>query len=638
MFFERYEGANWVTFLALPSLCASGWLIYSLWTIGLGGWLGPILCLCALFSGIIIVIKNSKWEKKDLRWLVAPAIVLFFIWYIPWWDYHHQRYDTGAYLRMALTFIGSENFYFTEYRSPIIPGILSIDLLISGNTYTAFYAVICLFIASLWQFQHLAERWASKKRALICMIVISLLPVFRYWGQMAMTDVASAAMWIFTLHILIKSENDIESSKFPLLLGLTAGMTFLSKQTHVYLFGLFGWLVIKDRKFRRAVGFLFGWLIITIPYFLDNLLTSGNAFDPLLGQTTFAVNSMTGIRDSYTTETFLYEFFTEISIFLLLASVGGIILLFIKNRMDFVSVLVMASPLLLLNAVILDWGEPRYNTPIFALVVILSGISILDKETKYFHRIDREGNASIFSYFSIFILVIAGSTHALSLPDDSVKAEEYNLNMDLWTSFEVEVLNDFEKDKTLVAGRASSIMLMTGIDTYRYKPNYLLCDCEDDIILNSILTYSLDYALTTNVGPYFPWEKDFDWQLGHSNIELQDIHYEGWWTSALWRIDNTSYLSPDEYYSNYTGRVTGDLLILGPNESFTVGEYDLSIKWIEVTQIRPYQQVMRILAGETSLMKDGCILGDEVCTFSSGEQLTSSENHYTYAWIEHKSS
>ena len=148
------------------------------------------------------------------------------------------------------------------------------------------------------------------------------------------------------------------------------------------------------------------------------------------------------------------------------------------------------------------------------------------------------------------------------------------------------------------------------------------------------MTYSPDYALTTNVGPYFGWEKDFDWQLGHSHIELQDIHFEGWWSAALWRIDNTSYLSPDEYYSNHNGRVTGDLLILGPNESFTIGEYNLSIKWIEVTHIRPYQQVMRILAGESNLMKDGCISGDNICTFSAREQFTSSENHYTYAWIE----
>ncbi len=634
MFFEKYEGAKWITFLALPSLCASGWLIYSLWTIGLGGWFGPILSLCALFSGLVFAIKNSQWEINDVRWLVAPTIVLFFTWYIPWWDYHHQRYDTGAHLRMALTFIDFENFYFTEYRSPVIPGILSIDLLISGSTYTAFYAVICLFVTSLWQFQHLAERWTSETRALVCMIVISLLPVFRYWGQMAMTDVAAAAMWIFTLHVLIKSENDTISLRFSVLLGLAAGMTFLAKQTHVYLFGLFGWLLIKDRKFRRAIGFVAGWFIITSPYLLDNLFTSGEAFAILSGQTKFAVNSMTGVRDSYTTETFISEFFAEISIFLLLASLGGIMLLFVKNRIDFVSVLVMVSPLLLLNAVILDWGEPRYNTPIFALVVILSCISILDKEKMQFTRIDREGYASIFSFFSVFIMLIAGSTHALSLPDDSEKSHEYNQNRDLWTKFEIEVLDGFEEDKTLLAGRANSIMLMTGVDTYRYKPNYFLCDCEDDIILNSILAYSPDYALTTNVGQYFGWEKDFDWQLGHSHIELHDIHYQGWWSAALWRIDNTSYLSPDEYYSNYTGRVTGDLLILGPNESFTIGEYNLSIKWIEVTHVTPYQQVMRILAGETGLMIEGCISGDEVCTFSSGEQFTSPENHYTYAWIE----
>ena len=102
----------------------------------------------------------------------------------------------------------------------------------------------------------------------------------------------------------------------------------------------------------------------------------------------------------------------------------------------------------------------------------------------------------------------------------------------------------------------------------------------------------------------------------------------------MWRVDSSTYLSPDEYYSNHTGNVTGDLLILGPNESFTVGDNNLSIKWIEVTTIRPYQQIMKTLAGEEGLMTNGSIDGGEDSLFNSHEQLISPPDKYTYAWIE----
>ena len=190
-------------------------------------------------------------------------------------------------------------------------------------------------------------------------------------------------------------------------------------------------------------------------------------------------------------------------------------------------------------------------------------------------------------------------------------------------------MTGLEDDDVLLAGWGKTIGVKADIYsiwTGRYN---------GDQILRATSEYEdADYLLTTNVGPYFQWEKDFDWQLGHGSIELETIHTDGWWSAALWRVDDTTYLSPDEYYSNYTGNVTGDLLILGPNESFTVGDSNLSIKWIEVTTIRPYQQVMKILAGEEGLMRNGSLDGGEVSFFNSHEQLISPPDKYTYAWIE----
>jgi len=634
MFFEKHEGVKWLTLLSLPALHIAGWFIYICWAIGLSGWWSSALSILTLSIGIVLLVKNSTWEKSDLRWLIAPCLIFLLAWYIPWWDYHHQRFDTGGYLHMALEFLGVYNYEFSEFRSPIISGVISMEFFVTGETYTTYWSVLILFISTIWQFQHLAERWTTKTRASICIAVIILLPVMRYWGQMTMTDVPSAGMWIFTLHILMKSENENNNRLLSIILGLAAGMTFLSKQTHIYLVGLVCWTIIKDRNVSRGKDVLIGWLIAVFPYMIDRYISRGHPFAPLLGQTEFAVKSMTGTYDSYTTTTFLNEIITNIPVILFISAMGGLYLLFLKNKKDLLSVFVMLTPLILLNAIILDWGEPRYNTPIFALIVILSIVGIMNDDNIKIKKINEQKIKSIFSVFSVSIILFTGVLHTLTLPEDSIEAHEYNENMELWTNFEVLALYDLEEGASLLAGRGASVNLMTGIHTYRYEPRYYACNCSDDLILNSILLFSPTHALTTNVGPYFQWEKDFDWQLGHGSIELETVHTDGWWSAALWRVDNTTYLSPDEYYSNYTGNVTGDLLILGPNESFTVGESNLSIKWIEVTYIRPYQQVMRVLAGEISLMNDGCLSGDYICTFSSGERFTSSENHYTYAWIE----
>mgnify|MGYP003981754825 FL=1 len=634
MLFEKHEGAKWLTFLSLPALHIAGWLIYICWTIGLSGWWSPALSICTLSICVVLLVKNTTWEKSDLRWLIAPALILLLSWYIPWWDYHHQRFDTGGYLHMALEFMGKYNNAYTAYRSPIISGIISMEFFVTGETYTTYWSVLILFISTIWQFQHLAERWTTKTRASICIAVIILLPVMRYWGQMAMTDVASAGMWICTLHLLLISEHNNNNRLISIILGIAAGMTFLSKQTHIYLIGIVGWAIIKDRNFPRGKDVLIGWLIVVSPYMVDCYFRRGHPFAPLLGQTDFAVKSMTGTYDSYTTTTFLNEISFEIPLILFLGSAIGLYLLFLKNKKDFITVFVMLTPLILLNGIILDWGEPRYNTPIFALIVILSIVSIMDNDAITFNKIDDGKIKSMLSIFTVSIVIFTGAFHSLTLPEDSIKAHEYNDNMELWTNFEVVPLDELEEGDLLLAGRGTSVGLMTGIHTYRYEPRYYACNCSDDLILNSILLFSPTHALTTNVGPYFQWEKDFDWQLGHGSIELETIHTDGWWSAALWRVDDTTYLSPDEYYSNYTGNVTGDLLILGPNESFTVGDSNLSIKWIEVTTIRPYQQVMKILAGEEGLMRNGSLDGGEVSFFNSHEQLISPPDKYTYAWIE----
>ena len=108
----------------------------------------------------------------------------------------------------------------------------------------------------------------------------------------------------------------------------------------------------------------------------------------------------------------------------------------------------------------------------------------------------------------------------------------------------------------------------------------------------------------------------------------------GWWSAVLCKIDDTSYLPPADFYKLHNGTVYGDLLILGPNESLTVGSIGVSLIWIEVSSIRPHQHVMRVLAGDESVMISGCIDGGEESKFPPGATIIPSSNNYIYSWIK----
>lgn len=622
-----------ISFLFMPLVLIASWQIFVFWTLGLNGWWTSLFGVFIICFSLAFISQNFSFKYSDIRWLLAPLVIFLIAWYVPWWDYHHQRFDTAAYMFSALEFLNYREY--PSFRSPLVPGFFSMEIFLLRNTYIVFWTPILLFIGTAWQVQHLAERWSSTQISLLCTLSFILLPTIRYWGQMAMTDVAVCGIWLFSLHLLLKSEKNPEKKSIALILGISIGLTFMTKQTYIYLLGLVGWLIIKDRDFLRMRSFLAGWIIITIPFMLHHSLDNSHPFFPLLGQTEFAIKSVTGTYDSYTAGGFVNDVIDEISVVVLIASIIGYFVLFRKYKSDAVAVSVMLIPLIILNGIVLDWGEPRYNTPIFALAILFLVVGFDSELNQLRDLLKAKKLQGIFAVFIVILLSSSTILNLVELPSDSIDAHTYNENMDSWTNFEIQPLQDISESQTIFAGRASSVSLLTGINTIRYEPRDYGCDCGDDLIANTLTLYPADYALTTNVAPYFNWEKDFDWQLGHSLIELEQHYYDGWWSAALWKIDNTSYLSPNEYFSDNTGEVIGDLTILRPNNSLVIGNSSISLKWIEVTSIRPAQQIMRVLTGDVGLMLNGSIGKSSHSDFNPGQKLTSSEDSYVYVWIEH---
>jgi len=153
-----------ITFLFIPIILIASWQVFVFWTLGLSGWWTSFFGILIIIFGLAFAGKNLSFQYSDIRWLLAPFVIFLIAWYVPWWDYHHERFDTGAYLLTALEFLNYSDFpAFSFFRSPLVPGFFSMEVFLSRNTYIVFWTPLLLFIGTAWQVQHLAERWSSKQ-------------------------------------------------------------------------------------------------------------------------------------------------------------------------------------------------------------------------------------------------------------------------------------------------------------------------------------------------------------------------------------------------------------------------------------------------------------------------------------------
>ena len=619
------------TLFALPMFLFSGWLVYLMWIAEITNIL--FILSVVIISSIYLIKKFSHFQihYRDLRWVIAPALVVLLSWYVPWWSYTGFWSDSGSHVYMSLNFIGQWDWFLSDYnfRSPLVPGFLSFEIALTGEQYFVYWTSILLYISVLWQIQNLAERFSNKFRSFLCMFVFAILPTTRFWGQMVMTDVAVTGMLFFLVNVMIYSEDNPKNSYNSMPIGIIAGLVFLTKYTFIYLVGAILLRYLLKSDIKKAVQFLIGWLFITLPFLFHQLIEYGHPFKPLIHQTEFVVLSVTTQAGSYSWQVFLGELIHEVGIAIILLSIYAFVKMYMLRKSDFDIISLILFPLIVINAIILDWGEPRYNLPILAFILLFCSVDFIDYKRLSGAISLKYKSTHLFPYVCTFLMIITGASHLASLPDESYDSSEQITDFNRWIDFSMVPVNELDDTDILLAGWGRTIGVKGDIHsiwTGRYNG--------DPIYMSAEKYPSATHLLTTNVAPYFQWEKDFDWQLGHNSIEFEKIHFDGWWSSVLWKIDNTSHLSPDKYFSHHNGTVTGDLLILKPNETLTVGSENLSLKWIEVTSIRPYQQVMRVLGGEDTLMVAGCTDGGKGSTFASGVTMTSPPNNYIYVWIE----
>ena len=493
-----------LTFWSLPAMLICGWFVHVFWILGLENTIFPIFIFIMMLYFVLKQLRWNDYQTSDLRWLLAPLSTIVLVIYLPWWDYtSSQHTDTYYHILEAMNFIGMSEFEPSHqgldflFRPPLIPGIYGIELSLLGSSWIT-YTPILLMITTLWQMQHLSERWTTKARAMFVVPVFLLLPSVRYWGQLQLLDVPVAGMYILIIHLLIKSDENSESKTDAMILGLCSGLIFLTKYVYVYLIGLCIWLAIKDKNLLRSKMFLSGWILISIPFLIYHLVKYGDPLEALTPQTSFAVNGLTQTLGEYSFEQWWIDYNLEITGVGIVATLAGIIVLFFRDRSQFVSVLIIGTPFVIIHGLILDFGTTRYQIPFFALSIVLISSSLPIRNLS--SSGDYNKISTLLGTFAITVLLFSSMIHMGTLEKEKERYEILSPLMDDRMQFYLKSSEMFPDDEYTLTSKYIPIALHTG----KYTARYLYTS---DPLTDSLESSEINYALTSNYYPYRGWER-----------------------------------------------------------------------------------------------------------------------------------
>ena len=616
-----------LTLFILPAIMMAGWIINLSWIIGFDSTLIP----CIIFGSIVLVVLYSliiiEWSLSDLRWAIAPICVVILADQLPWWQMKHVGLTDGMYhLIQANHYIGQidniphhqgQDFLF---RPPIVPGIFSIELLFFD---TVSYTPLILLSFTCWQLQHLCERWSNKSLSSLIVIVIILVPVFRYWGQLPYADVPVAGLWIFLIHIAIQ---DSKSNLSVRLFGGVAGLVFLTKYVFIYAVGISCWLYVKDSSGKRAKVFLQGWFSITLPFFAFFCLTQGNPFSALTPQTNFAIDSAFSVVGEHDFFMWWEHLISQISIFGILGLFIGSYRLYTEFREEMKVIIVLLFPLLVIHIFILDFGTERYHTPWIALFlcICVAGLPIPEHIPKFREQILFRNNI-----ISAMIVLLIATSNFSTISEEIENSERYiSPRLDLY-EFHIQNANELDEDSILLTGHDIPIILALDIEAYRFINS-------ENTIRDSINEFDATHIITSDWNPRYQWEKEPIVLLGNRYIEPLSVNIDNNKLGILWEINYSASVSPMLQTNASSENVIGDLLVLYPNQSVSISKNNTLLSWIEVGYETSTNDVFSTLTGDTSNMIDGCYIAGKKsssCEMHIDEILSTDSNSMIFAWF-----
>ena len=616
-----------VTLYALPFTLIYGWINHLFWMIGFGNRYTPILFLAGLVFTTMWYLFSESWKKADVRWMLVPIAWVITVILLPWRTFTSSPHnDVHYHILQAKNIAGISDAVPPHqgldflFRPPMIPGVYAGEISITGSDWIHLTHLI-LTIFAIWQGQHLAERGTTKPRAAIAALIFLLLPVTRYWGQFQLLDLPVAGMFLFVTHALFVAERKRKVYWFLGLLGFLAGILFLTKYVFIYTIGLAGWFILKDKNLFRAKWFTIGFSISVIPYLAYHWLLYGEPFEALTPQSSYAMKSMVSTIGTYDAGTWAYHFRSQIFEIGILAILAGFILMYGTKRDELKTASVLFIPFIIIHGIILDFGTLRYLLPVFALGMTFMVASMPDFKNKLTQ--DWESVRRFMNNISLVIIIAIASIHFSTLDEEYQLMEAEVPPKDISMNFYLNASEMFPENEWVISSKHIPLTLFTEkkIDSFIGMEGNISMGMQDK---------NINFAMTSNLDPYYAWESDFRTSFGDPNLEPVDYHQEQEHLAVLWQLKEDNWRQPSTQISSTNGSIFGNLLILNQSQSVEFSNVQ-NIFWVSNHSETMVQEYLNRNAESAAQTCDF----SEISGFCEVEnsKLTNQYAHEIYIWF-----
>lgn len=281
---------------------------------------------------------------------------------------------------------------------PLILGFLwkiKLDVILFGKIIALAFSALYIYVSYL-----IAKEIFNEKTAIISAVLISLVPVFFFEASKIMTEIPAGFFVLLAFYFFIKER--------IYLSAIFSGIAFLFKFPSGLIFlGLFLLLVI-DKRFLDSAKFSGVFLLTIAPYLLFNMISSGNAFSPILSAASHQSNVVYAVHNT----------FLNFSYYLINAVKQNYLIMFFflalffydyKNKKARNLFLILLIYLAYFSLIINK--QERFMLIFLPLIVIISSYGILkffEVFEKYIlKKIYGKKSKAIFKLFAVFLIFLA---------------------------------------------------------------------------------------------------------------------------------------------------------------------------------------------------------------------------------------
>ena len=516
----------------------SGWFVASFGELGLNVWLAIIASIGLILIIVTIILKDSIFSGRDLRWLFVPAFAVILGWIDPLWS-SPMQWDQADHLQTANRYLGRwswEPFHQDmdfSFRPKIMSGLLAIEMGLTGRIYEVDVVPFACLVGCGWQIQALAERGNRPLGGVIATAVVLALPTMIVFGRTGYLEALATGGLVMTFRIALDALNDDVLNRAAYIgLGIAASLVGAVKYPYLYLGISLPICIWAMNRHRNAIPvFLGSWIFFQLPFLVSDLIDQGSPFASFEPQALGVVNSMTDEVGNYSFAKAIADVSAEIS-FTLLVCLIGISCLWIRQDIlrRFPVMASIALPSVIIFTVVLDFGYPRYHLPWLSVLIcvacnwVFQNLESLADEVKI--------NTEIAGSFLVMLLL---SHHVASVLAESLENREYNLTVvqyrERYLDEFIEIGDQLPADAVVLAGFDITLGVRFGVPTYRFGPS-------DDPIHDSIEVVDATHVIIGGVASRFDWESDPLYILGAPLDPLTSSSREVVY-STLWAVNST---------------------------------------------------------------------------------------------------